>query len=69
MDPFVGTGTTSVAAKIAGVNSIGIEAHPFVYWVATTKLHIEHDMVALERDSVAIQNHARKDIFRGCPAR
>ena len=39
MDPFVGTGTTSLAAKEAGVNSIGVEAHPFVSWVAETKMN------------------------------
>jgi len=37
LDPFVGCGTTSVEAKRHGVNSIGVEAHPFVYWVARTK--------------------------------
>ena len=26
LDPFVGSGTTSIAAKLAGVNSIGVEA-------------------------------------------
>lgn len=51
VDPFVGTGTTSVAAKTAGVNSIGVEAHPFVFWVAQTKLHFEHDTNALPRDA------------------
>lgn len=59
LDPFVGTGTTSVAAKVAGVNSIGVEAHPFVYWVAKTKLYIKPDAAALERDAAAIQSNAR----------
>ena len=58
-DPFVGTGTTSVAAKMAGVNSIGVEAHPFVCWVAQTKLHFEHDVEALTREAVLIQRSAR----------
>ena len=49
MDPFVGTGTTSIAAKAEGVNSIGVEAHPFVYWVAKTKLHIDYDLTEVER--------------------
>ncbi len=37
-DPFLGTGTTSLVAKMRGVDSIGIEAHPFVHEVASTKL-------------------------------
>ena len=59
VDPFVGTGTTSVAAKMIGVNSIGVEAHPFVFWVAQTKLHFEHDINALPRDAERIKQAAR----------
>ena len=43
-DPFLGTGTTSVAAKMMGVNSVGIEAHSFVHWVAKTKMFFYHDL-------------------------
>ena len=50
-DPFVGTGTTSVAAKSEGVNSVGVEAHPFVFWVAQTKLHSGHELAELSRDA------------------
>jgi DNA modification methylase len=39
-DPFLGCGTTSLTAKLAGLNSLGIEAHPFVFWVAQTKMEL-----------------------------
>ena len=46
-DPFLGTGTTSVTAKTLGVNSVGLEAHSFVHWVATTKIFFDHDLIKL----------------------
>ena len=58
-DPFVGTGTTSLAAKTAGVNSIGVEAHPFVHWVANTKLGFEQDSELLEEQASLVQDRAR----------
>lgn len=42
-DPFAGTGTTNIVAKQAGVRSFGVEAHPFVQFVAATKLYWEFD--------------------------
>lgn len=37
-DPFAGSGTTLVVAKTAGIHSVGVEAHPFVYRIAQAKL-------------------------------
>ena len=56
-DPFLGTGTTSVAAKMAGVNSVGIEAHSFVHWVAKTKMFFHHD---LERLSASVHEVTKR---------
>ena len=47
-DPFLGTGTTSLAARSMGVNSIGVEAHSFVCWVARTKLFLDYDLACLK---------------------
>jgi len=47
LDPFVGSGTVSVVAKQKDVNSIGMEAHPFVHWVARVKCFWEFDIKRL----------------------
>ncbi|MFP4641551.1 MAG: DNA-methyltransferase [Dehalococcoidia bacterium] len=41
LDPFMGTGTTNVAASRWGRNSIGIEVDPYYYNIARTRLSQE----------------------------
>lgn len=40
-DPFMGSGTTNLVAKKLGINSYGVEAHPFVFRITKTKLNWE----------------------------
>ena len=40
-DPFMGSGTTNLTAKTMGIDSFGIEAHPFVFPIAKAKLNLE----------------------------
>lgn len=43
LDPFVGSGTTCLAADEMGIVSHGLEAHPFVFRVAQAKLSYTAD--------------------------
>jgi DNA modification methylase len=54
LDPLVGCGTVAVVAKQQGVNSVGLEAHPFVHWVARVKCFWEFDMKRLRRKLVEL---------------
>jgi hypothetical protein len=46
-DPFVGTGTTVVVCKSRGIESYGIEAHPFVHKIASAKTDWSFDLAEL----------------------
>lgn len=53
-DPFMGSGTTNLVAKMLGINSIGVEAHPFVYPIAKCKMNwdVDHSKVVGELYSI-----------------
>lgn len=57
LDPFVGCGTTSVVAKERGINALGIEAHPFVWWVAKIKCFWEYEMQSLHHSMLGLISH------------
>ncbi len=57
-DPFVGTGTTSLSAKLQGVDSVGVEAHPFVYDIAKTKMDYEYCAIQLPKESTVVIDRA-----------
>ncbi len=42
-DPFMGSGTTNLVAKSMGYNSVGVEAHPFVFPITKAKMFWDID--------------------------
>jgi DNA modification methylase len=61
-DPFAGTGTTAIVAKQLGVRSFSVEAHPFVQFVACTKLFWEFDLADLFREIDALTTNIQRSI-------
>jgi DNA modification methylase len=64
-EPFAGTATTNLVAKQRGVHSFGIEAHPFVQFVAKTKLFWEFEPRALQADIDALTRKIQDAIVQG----
>lgn len=74
-DPFMGSGTTNIAAKSNGFNSYGVEAHPFVFPIAKCKMNwnisssdikfiIDEIGVLIETDLMPISK--RQDVISKC---
>lgn len=55
LDPFCGTGTTLIEAKLCGVGTVGIEAHPFLQFAASVKLdwNVDPDQLLAEARDIA----------------
>lgn len=47
-DPFMGSGTTNLTAKTLGINSVGTEAHPFVYQITKAKLNWDIEIKSIK---------------------
>jgi DNA modification methylase len=60
LDPFAGSGTVPLVAERAQVPSIGLEAHPFVAWVARAKLQWRERTTTFRSFARAVLTRARK---------
>ncbi len=60
-DPFMGTGTTNLTAKKLAINSYGVEAHPFVFRIARTKLNWDIDKQSAIEALTQVQSIVRND--------
>ena len=58
LDPFCGTGTTLIEAKLQNIPSIGIEANDFVHFASSVKINWEVDAGALMDIAVLIKDSA-----------
>lgn len=54
LDPFCGTGTTLIEAKLNGIQSIGIEGNPIAHFVTETKVNWDVDPVELYSHALSI---------------
>jgi DNA modification methylase len=55
LDPFCGTGTTLVEAKLAGMKAVGLEGNPFPYFASSVKTnwHLNADELSVRAQQIA----------------
>lgn len=59
LDPFCGTGTTLIEAKLAGFQAVGVEANPFPHFASTVKTDWSIDPSELEVTALQVANATR----------
>lgn len=59
IDPFAGSGTVLLECEFEGVESIGIEAHPYIYKIAKAKLAWNYPHESFKLKVLTFLNHAK----------
>lgn len=62
LDPFCGTGTTLVEAKLQNIPSIGIEANPFAHFASSVKVDWHIDTTMLLSIAKEIKDYVNNEI-------
>lgn len=60
IDPFAGSGTVLLESEFEGVESYGIEAHPYIYRIAKTKLNWNFPADRFKAGALALLHFAKK---------
>lgn len=59
IDPFAGSGTILLESEFEGVESMGIEAHPYIYRIAKTKLKWNYSADNFKEGALSLLENAR----------
>lgn len=64
LDPFCGTGTTLVEARLGQIGSVGTEANPFAHFASSVKVDWGVDPDTLVASGYAIADQTRQELAR-----
>lgn len=59
IDPFAGSGTVLIESEFAGVESFGVEAHPYIYRIAKAKLNWNYPADKFKEEALALLQIAK----------
>ncbi len=59
IDPFAGSGTVLLESEFEGVESYGVEAHPYIYRIAKTKLNWNYSADEFKSEALALLKKAK----------
>ncbi len=63
LDPFCGTGTTLVAARLSGYNAVGVEVNPFLSFASRVKTRARFDLPSLKVETERLLKAAHAAII------
>lgn len=59
IDPFAGSGTVLIESEFAGVESYGLESHPYIYRIAEAKLNWKYPVEKFREGALALLKTAK----------
>lgn len=60
IDPFAGSGTVLLESEFLGVESYGVEAHPYIYRIAKAKLNWNYPAEKFKREALTLLKIAKE---------